>query len=154
MGVSEEHSVDIESRLKLIGAEGVGPVTFFRLIKHFGSAENALGVSVAGLEKIEGVGPKTADQIARSRNKFDAKKEIELADELDVTIISFDDERYPRRLKNIYSPPPLLYFKGSLSRSDNLSIAIVGSRKCSLYGQDQASRFAYMLSSAGFTVCS
>ncbi len=149
-----QHSVDIEKWLKLIRADNVGPTTFARLIKHFGSADSALGASVSELTKIDGIGFKTAEQIAKTCNKFDTKAEIELADKLGVWIINLDDERYPPVLKQIYDPPPVLYIKGSLTKADNLGIAIVGSRRCSLYGQEQASRLAHFLSSAGFTIYS
>jgi len=148
------NSADIEKWLKLIRAEGIGPVTFSKLIKHFGSADRALGASVSELAKIDGIGFKTAERIASTRDKFDAAAEVESAQKLGVWIVHFDDERYPPVLKRIYDPPPVLYIKGSLTREDNLAISIVGSRHCSLYGQEQASRFAHFLASAGFTVCS
>jgi DNA processing protein len=150
----QENSVDIEKWLKLIRADNVGPTTFSKLIKHFGTIDRALGASVSELAKINGIGSKTAEQIVRTREKFDATAELELAEKLGVWIISFDDERYPPVLKQIYDPPPVLYIKGSLTRSDNLAIAIVGSRRCSLYGQEQTSRLAHFLGSAGFTICS
>lgn len=148
------NSADIEKWLKLIRAEGVGPVAFSRMIKRFGSADRALGASVSELAKIEGIGFKTAERIAASCDKFDAIAEVELAQKLGVWIVHFDDERYPPVLKRIYDPPPVLYVKGTLMREDNLAVSIVGSRHCSLYGQEQASRFAHFLASAGFTVCS
>ena len=150
----QENSIDIEKWLKLIRADNVGPVTFAKIIKHFGTIERALGASVSELAKINGIGFKTAEQIVRTREKFDATAELELAEKSGVWIINIDDERYPPVLKQIYDPPSVLYIKGSLTRSDNLSIAIVGSRRCSLYGQEQTSRLAYFLSSAGFTICS
>ena len=154
MAEAEQSSVDIEKWLKLIRADKVGPTTFARLLKHFGSVDRALGASVAELTKVDGIGPKTAEQIARTRDKFDAAAELELADKLGVWLITFADERYPLVLKKIYDPPPVLYVKGTLTASDNLCISIVGSRRCSLYGREQASRFAHLLSSAGFTICS
>jgi DNA processing protein len=150
----QANSADIEKWLKLIRAEGVGPAIFGRLIKHFGSADRALGASVSELAKIDGIGFKTAERIASTRDKFDAAGEVESAQKLGVWIVHFDDERYPPVLKRIYDPPPVLYIKGTLAREDNLAISIVGSRHCSLYGQEQASRFAHFLASAGFTVCS
>jgi DNA processing protein len=57
-------------------------------------------------------------------------------------------------LKQIYDPPPVLYVKGTLAREDTLGVAIVGSRRCSFYGQEQASRFAHLLAAAGFTIVS
>jgi DNA processing protein len=148
------NSADIEKWLKLIRAEGVGPAILGRLVKRFGSADRALGTSVSELAKVEGIGFKTAERIASTRDKFDAAAEVELARKLGVWIIHIEDPRYPPVLRRIYDPPPVLYVKGSLSREDNLAVSIVGSRHCSLYGQEQASRFAHFLASAGFTVCS
>jgi DNA processing protein len=150
----QENSVGIENWLKLINAEDVGPVTFGKLMKHFGTIDYALGASVSEMSKVDGIGFKTAERIASTRCKFGASDELELADKLGVWLVSLADERYPPLLKQIYDPPPVLYIKGSLTDADNLAISIVGSRRCSLYGQEQASQFAHFLSSAGFTICS
>ena len=154
MAKAQQHSVDIEKWLKLIRADGIGPTTFGKLINHFGSVDRALGASVSELAKIDGVGFKTAEQIAATRNKFDTTAELELAEKLGVWLIHLHDKRYPPVLKQIYDPPPVLYIKGGLTRRDNLCISIVGSRRCSLYGQEQSSRLAHFLASAGFTICS
>ncbi len=154
MAKPQSNSVDIEKWVSLIRADNVGPATFTKLIKHFGSVDRALGASVSEMDKVNGIGFKTAEQIAASRSKFNVKAELELADKLGIWIMHFDDERYPPVLKRIYDPPPVLYIKGSLTKADNLAIAIVGSRRCSIYGHEQASRFAHLLGSAGFTICS
>ncbi len=148
------HSPDIEKWLKLIRAKNVGATTFARLLDYFGSIDKALGASVSELTHVEGIGTKTAEQIAATRENFDVKAELKLADKIDVWIINFNDPRYPPVLKRIYDPPPVLFIKGTLEKADNLCVAIVGSRRCSLYGSEQASRFAHMLSSAGVTICS
>jgi DNA processing protein len=150
----QQNSVDIEKWLKLIRADDVGPVTFAKLLKHFGTIDCALGASVSELTKIDGIGFETAEQITATRDKFDTSAELELAEKLGVCLINLTDERYPTLLKQIYDPPPILYIKGSLTAADNLAISIVGSRRCSLYGQEQSSKFAHFLSSAGFTICS
>jgi DNA processing protein len=149
-----EHSKDIELWLRLIRADEVGPVTFARLLKRFGSVDAALGASVSGLTKVEGIGFKTAERIAASRDKFNAREELELAAKLGVWLVHVEDPRYPPVLKQIYDPPPVLYIKGTLTRDDTLGVAIVGCRRCSLYGQEQASRFAHLLAAAGFTIIS
>ncbi len=154
MPENQHNSTDIEKWLKLIRAENVGPTIFAKMLDHFGSIDRALGTSVSELTKIDGVGFKTAETIARSRNKFDVEAELALAEKLGVWLIHLQDDRYPPLLKHIYDPPPVLYIKGTITPSDNLGIAIVGSRRCSLYGQEQASRFAHLLASAGFTICS
>jgi DNA processing protein len=149
-----DNSKEIGKWIKLYHSDGVGSVTFLKLVRFFGCVDRALGASASQLKKVEGVGSKTAEKIAAGRNKFKPELELELAEKLGVWIIHIEDERYPLLLKRIYDPPPVLYIKGSLCRSDNLSVAIVGSRRCSLYGQEQASRFAHFLAGAGFTICS
>jgi len=154
MAKAQSNSGDVEKWLKLIRADGVGPVTFARLIRHFGSPDRALGASVSELVKVDGIGLKTAERIAATRDKFDSATELALAEKLGVYLVTLEDNRYPPVLKQIYDPPPVLYVKGSLARQDNLAISIVGSRRCSLYGQEQSTRFAHFLASAGFTICS
>jgi DNA processing protein len=154
MVTPQKNSVDIEKWLKLIRADAVGPVTFAKLIKHFSTIDYVLGASVSELSKVDGIGFKTAERIAVTRDRFNTSAELELADKLGVWLINLADERYPPLLTRTYDPPPVLYIKGSLVASDNLAISIVGSRRCSLYGQEQASQFAHFLSSAGFTICS
>jgi DNA processing protein len=150
----EENSVDIDKWMKLIRSDGVGPVSFAKMLKYFGSIDRIQGASVSELTKIEGIGFKTAERIAATRDRFDTTKELELAQKLGVWIINSEDNRYPLALKQIYDPPPVLYVKGTLTRANNLAISIVGSRQCSIYGQEQSSKFAYFLSSSGFTICS
>jgi DNA processing protein len=148
------HSEDIGNWLRIVHAQGVGSVIFGRLFEHFGSVEAILAAGAGSLAQVEGIGQITAEKIVHSRNKFDADKEISLADKSGVCIINISDSRYPALLKKIYDPPPVIYVKGDIQPSDNLAVAIVGSRGCSHYGSEQASRFAHLLASAGFTIVS
>jgi len=151
---TQPNSPGIENWLRLIRADGVGPTIFARLLKYFNTIDRIMAASVSSLSKVSGIGLKTAEAIARTRDKFDVEKELALADKLGVWIINYQDNRYPPALKQIYDPPPVLYIKGTLTRQDCLAVAIVGSRRCSNYGSEQASRFAHMLASAGFTIVS
>jgi DNA processing protein len=151
---SEQHSPQIALWLKLIRAEGIGPTLFKRLLDYFEDVEHIFTASVAELTKIEGIGNKTAESIVRTRDAFDVDSELALADKLGVWIIHLQDQRYPPALRAIYDPPPVLYVKGTLTRADNLAMAIVGSRRCSHYGTEQANRFSHLLASAGFTIVS
>ncbi len=149
-----KHSPGIKIWLKLVNAEGIGPKTLLKLLDRFNSPENIMGASVKELTRVNGIGFKTAEKIAKTRDDFDSDKELETAEKHGVKIINLPDPGYPTLLKKIYDPPPVLYIKGDICKSDNLSIAIVGSRRCSIYGREQASKFAHLLSSAGFTVVS
>jgi len=150
----EKNSVDIDKWIKLLRCDGIGPVGFTRILKYFGNIDDALTASPHRLEKVEGIGPKTAESILSSRDKFNTNKEIALAEKLGVWIINIEDSRYPAALKRIYDPPPVLYVKGTLKTSDALAVAIVGTRRCTTYGREQSSRLGYMLASTGFTITS
>lgn len=149
-----EHADNIHAWLRLNGAEGIGPTTFTKLLKYFGSPEAALSASSSALEQVKGLGPAKAQKIVSTRDHWDADKEIALANKLGVCILHMHDPRYPLPLQGIYDPPPVLYVKGRLLREHTLAVALVGSRQCSLYGQEQAARLAYQLSAGGFTIVS
>ena len=89
--------------------------------------------------------------------RFDAKqleRELKIASDEGVSIITLLDEEYPYNLKKIFDPPLVLYVKGALKREDAFSIAVVGSRRATFYGLSNASRFAGELIQHGFTVVS
>jgi DNA processing protein len=69
-------------------------------------------------------------------------------------LLSPEDEAFPRLLRYIPDPPSLLWVRGRLEERDAMSVAIVGSRRCTLYGREQADRFAGQLAEAGLTVVS
>jgi DNA processing protein len=150
----EANSVNIDKWLALARAEGVGPVTFKRLLKHFRDIDSILGASSGSLARVKGIGPATAEKIARSRESFDVQKELETAAANNVWLVHLLDKRYPAPLRQQRACPAVLYVRGSLKKCHNLAIAIVGSRRCSIYGSEQASRFAYGLASSGITVVS
>lgn len=70
---------------------------------------------------------------------------IEYMEKNNIKAITIDDEMYPNKLRNIYDSPVVLYVKGNEKILDNRSIAIIGSRSCSKYGQQIAKQFAYNL---------
>lgn len=150
----ESHSDGIAGWLRLTRAEGVGPTLSQRLIKAFGTPEQVLGASIGQLSGIEGIGPKTAQRILRSSEQVDVEGELALADKLGVQFLHRDDPRYPVMLRQIYDPPPVLSVKGNLLAKHNLGLAVVGARRCSAYGQDQAARLSYLLGLSGFTIVS
>jgi DNA processing protein len=142
--------------LRLTMTQGVGPILTRRLIEHVGSAEAACEATPHLLQQIEGIGEAKGRHIAASLKSSAeaALREFEKAESLGVRIICPDDAEYPLLLKHIHDPPNLLYIKGAFESRDLNAIAIVGSRKCSIYGREQAERFGGLLGGAGFTVIS
>lgn len=143
----------LKAYLKLHLAEGVGAVLFGRLAEQFGSVSAAVAAGPGGWRKVKGVGDKTVTAIsAVADGQID--DELALATQHDVEILCLEDDSYPVALKNIHNPPPVLYVRGQLRQTDAVALGLVGSRRCTHYGQEQAQRFAELLGRAGFTVVS
>jgi DNA processing protein len=140
--------------LRLSHARYVGPVTFRRLVRVFGSAEAALAAPRERLLEVPEINARIVDGIADARRDPWAEQEIERAAQRGIQILSLDDPLYPRYLLSTYDPPVVLYVDGTLLPEDALSVAIVGSRHCSHYGRSQAEKLAAGLAAAGFTVVS
>ncbi|MBI4115557.1 MAG: DNA-protecting protein DprA [Candidatus Omnitrophica bacterium] len=94
------------------------------------------------------------ESLEATQRIFNPVEEMEKADSLSVKILSFLDDSYPSLLKESSDPPLVLYVKGDILDSDQAAIAIVGSRHPSLYGLEQARRFAKRLAQLGLTVVS
>ena len=133
---------------------GIGSVTFKALLNHFGSAAAAARASAAALADVPGIGPRRAEKMLDTMGSNGAIAELELAARHNVRIITCIDPDYPQALKYLPDPPIVLYVRGSLLPDDRLAMAVVGSRRSSLYGQQQAERFAIQLAQVGFTVIS
>ncbi len=151
---SDSTSENAVKHLRLHLADGVGPITFTQMMDYFGSVDRILGAPAAALREIEGVGTKTAEAIARARDSDEAGEELALAAEHGVQLLCREDDGYPLGLRHIADPPICLYVKGSLDRADAVSVAVVGSRRASHYGLEQARRFGQLLGQAGLTVVS
>lgn len=74
--------------------------------------------------------------------------------EKEILFVPYFDKQYPGRLKKIASPPYALYVKGNLPKEDALSVAIVGARQCTAYGEEMARVFGEELSGAGIQIIS
>ncbi len=83
-----------------------------------------------------------------------AYNELEKARGMGIRIITFNSDEYPESLKHIPDSPIVLYAKGDSLNISNISVSIVGSRKCSQYGRNAAYKFAKDFASYGITVIS
>jgi DNA processing protein len=140
--------------LKWALIDGIGPLLFSRLMVQFGDAETAMGASAGQLAQIKRIGRESAERIARQRDTLEIDSEIAAAAEHGVRIICQADADYPPGLRQIADPPIVLYVKGELRPTDAVAIAVVGTRRCTIYGGEQARRFGELLAGAGFTVVS
>jgi DNA processing protein len=144
--------------LALTLTPGLGPVLLARAIARFGSPAAALRATRADLRAVEGIGEATANRIHAGLADAPARADAEaaLAASMGVTIISRADPDYPPLLHQPPDAPTILYVRGTLlpRSEDRYPVAIVGSRECSLYGSEQAHRFATAFAVAGLTCVS
>lgn len=133
---------------------GVGSALFRRLIEKFKSPEKVFSASRGDIEGVEGASKEVALQIKSFDIKSHLKRELELVEEHNISIVTLKDREYPENLKTIFDPPPLLYVRGELKREDDVSVAIVGTRSPTRYGKLTAESLASQLSSRGFTIIS
>lgn len=150
------HVVALVHWVQLSLTEGVGPILSRRIIESAGGVEQACAASVALLRTVEGIGTAKASRIAESMRGAGRQvaAEIERARAAGASVLCPEDEAYPTLLRNIPDPPMVLYVRGALEPRDLNAVAIVGSRKCSFYGREQAERFGALLAGSGFTVVS
>lgn len=126
--------------IQLINSANIGPVTFYKLLRQYGSAEAALAALPAG-----------RPTFSRSA----AQKEFELARRQNIRLLAFDDPEYPENLRAAEDAPPVIYVRGQINcLRQPLSLSIVGARNASLNGRKLASQISCELTSQGIMIVS
>jgi DNA processing protein len=125
---------DVRDLLTLVSIPRLGPIRIRALLEHFHDPSNVLSAPPRALIRVRGIDRTTAMLIARATGSY-AEVQLRTARALGAEIIAFDDERYPSALATIYDPPVLLFISGRLDQGDRCSLAIVGTRHPSPYGQ-------------------
>ncbi|MEM6798030.1 MAG: DNA-processing protein DprA [Planctomycetota bacterium] len=151
MAPPSDPSLIAEVRLAMVS--GVGPRLRANLLAEFGSPEAVLSADAHELSKVPGIGAKIASKIAQSA-ELDAEGELATAHANGMMVLTTSHSDYPRALREIHDPPGVLFVKGDLEPTDQLAIAMVGSRHATRYGREQAERLAGGLARAGLTVVS
>ncbi|MDR2756295.1 MAG: DNA-processing protein DprA [Planctomycetaceae bacterium] len=141
-----------EITLSMVG--GIGSMLTQRLLNRFGNAESVLNATESQLQEVEGIGSKIANNISQAHSIYHPEVLIDQCRTNGISLISKQDVRYPQLLRTIDDPPFFLFVKGEFQASDNLAIAIVGTRNATQYGHQQAERLASELSQYGFTIIS
>jgi DNA processing protein len=140
--------------LVLNALPNIGPITLNRLLAELGGDPRA--VFTAGtrrLESVKGVGPAISSTIAQWHEHFDLAREEERMAKAATAFITTRDTAYPKLLKEINDPPIGLYRKGSYEFGGPC-IALVGSRRTTLYGMATAKKLGVELARLGFCIVS
>ncbi len=131
-----------------LSATDVSIRTRWTLIEHFQDAESAFKAPDGEFKKL-GIGGRELRELEKRDLKSAEKLEILCCDK-GIEIVCFNDPDYPKRLKNISCPPVVLYVRGKLPNVDeNAPIAVIGTRKATVYGLNMAKRMAYEICNSG-----
>ncbi len=132
---------------------GIGPVRLRQLIAHFGTAEAAWEAAPAALQAA-GLSARWVDNLQRVRRDVDLDALLDEYAARGITLLTWEDEAYPRRLRNLTTAPPLLFVRGRFAPQDFWAVAIVGTRRMTAYGRQVADELARTLVRQGVTVVS
>jgi len=132
---------------------GIGAVRFRKLLDFFGELSRAWTA-----DKVElitaGLTEKAANQVLEARSTLDLNRIEPDLDKKGIEYLTWNSPAYPKYLQEISQPPPVLYFKGTITPADDIAIAIVGTRNVTKYGKQITKDTAAYLAGNGITVVS
>ena len=124
------------------------------LMRQYATPEEVFHASAEALREVPGMTPKALEALGE-HDLEEAEQILKDCVSLGIQILTCKDPRYPQRLWSIYDAPILLYCKGELPDFDNLpTLAVVGTRKASVYGIQTAARMGAALAGGGALVVS
>lgn len=126
----------------------LGIKTLQALLGRFESIENILSASMKDLTVDNGVSVQLAERIVRARESSAFKMECRLLEEHAIKLLCLESVAYPESLRQINSPPAVLYCKGQVDCLSNEAVAFVGTRNCTSYGIKHTRRLVHELAQA------
>lgn len=132
---------------------GIGPIRLRALLDHFGNVREAWGATTATLRAL-GFDRRTIESFVAVRGKLDLTAELERVDQLGIKVLTWDSPNYPSLLINIPDPPPVLYVKGEMLSRDEWALAVVGTRRSTVYGREATRALVNGLAAGGVTIVS
>jgi DNA processing protein len=133
--------------------KGIGAVRMQGLIAYFGDLEAAWNAAPAELARA-GLGLRLIERVVQARGGVSLDRVWENIEKQDIKILTWEDEVYPQRLKEIDQPPPVLYIRGEYLPDDLFAVAIVGTRRVTPYGRQITEELSSFLAANNMTVIS
>ena len=149
----KESNKDIKYWVGFSLVPGIGRVKFAQLENYFGSLEEAWRATPADL-KHGGLDSGSIHSITSWRPKISLEAEMEKLDRYGVKVLTCHDPDYPSRLKEIYDYPPLLYIRGCILPEDEWCLAVVGTRRATVYGRQVTEEIVTDLARSKITIVS
>jgi DNA processing protein len=132
---------------------GIGAVRMKNIIDHFGNLEIAWNAPAEALISA-GLPGRVVENFIHMRGQVNLEIIMERIETLGVKVYTWEDDTYPRRLKEISQPPPVLFVRGSINVEDDWAVSVVGTRRVTPYGRQVAMEIARFLAQNGVTVVS
>jgi DNA processing protein len=132
---------------------GIGPVRLRALLDYYGDIEAAWQANPGEWRAI-GLNRRLVENLVKVRQSLDLEAELEKLEKLGVSVLTWDSPDYPSPLKNIADPPPTLYIRGNLASQDEWALAVVGTRRATVYGKECARLLVSGLVKSGITIIS
>ncbi|HVB99831.1 MAG TPA: DNA-processing protein DprA [Candidatus Dormibacteraeota bacterium] len=132
---------------------GLGPRSAGKLLGAFGDPEGIFRAPLTELES-QGLPAALAQAIHSQRALRQAEGELKRVQEIGCRLVTWNDAAYPRLLREIYDPPPLLYIQGNPDVLSRHAVAIVGTRRPTPYGNQMSERLGRDLAEQGLVIAS
>jgi DNA processing protein len=132
---------------------GIGRVRLAQLENYFGSLEDAWRASPGELKRA-GLDSVALRAITHWRPKVSPEAEMGKMNRHGVKVLTCNDPDYPSRLKEIYDYPPVIYIRGSLLPEDEWCLAVVGTRRATVYGKQVTEEIVTDLAQSKITIVS
>jgi DNA processing protein len=132
---------------------GIGPTRLRALLDYFGDIERAWHAPVAELQRA-GLDRRSRENLLKVRATRDLELELAKVAEAGARVLTWESADYPRLLREIADPPPVLYVKGTITEEDAWAVAVVGTRRASPYGREVTRRLTGALARSGITIVS
>jgi len=145
---------DLSQILNLLNVSKLGPQRVRNILTHFKNGDAVFNASKRDLCQVPGIDIALSESIINYKDFGYGEKEVEKAENSNVSIISIWDDEYPVMLKKIYDPPVILYSKGQPLIKEEDAVAVVGTRKFTPYGKSMARSITKDLNSVGITIVS
>ena len=138
----------------LSNALGAGSSAFRRVISLFDTPFDVFRAEETDIEQVSGL-TERAKRALCDKSLECATEILDLCQREGIGVLTYDEDAYPRALREIQKPPMVLYYRGNLPDFNrNLCVGVVGTRSMSAYGMRQAYKMSYELASAGALVVS
>ena len=144
---------DLKYWVSISRIPGIGRVKISQLLDHFTTLEHAWKASAGDLKK-SGLDPKTVENIVNLRTRIAPDEEMDSLKKYKIKVFTCNSADYPQRLKEIYDYPPVLYVRGNLLPQDECCLAVVGTRRATVYGRQVAEEIVTDLARNGITIVS